>query len=83
VFAGAFDPQSASAVVADDKVHASEVLDVLTNLAAKSLLAVHLGGEQVLYRLLDTSRAYALEKLEDSHESAEIKLAKPRSSVVT
>jgi predicted ATPase len=63
VFAGAFDPQSASAVVADDKVHASEVLDVLTNLAAKSLLAVHLGGEQVLYRLLDTSRAYALEKL--------------------
>jgi len=60
-------------VIADDEVHAVDVLDVLENLAAKSLLAVQLAGEQVLYRLLDTTRAYALEKLEDSHESGEIK----------
>ena len=74
VFAGAFDTRSAGAVIADDEVHAADVLGVLTNLAAKSLLAVHLAGEQVLYRLLDTSRAYALEKLEDSHEGGQIKL---------
>jgi predicted ATPase/DNA-binding winged helix-turn-helix (wHTH) protein len=73
VFAGAFDTRSGRAVIADDEVHAADVLDVLANLAAKSLLAVHPAGEQVLYRLLDTSRAYALEKLEDSHESSEIK----------
>jgi predicted ATPase/DNA-binding winged helix-turn-helix (wHTH) protein len=72
-FAGPFDTQSAGAVVADDEVHAADVLDVLANLAAKSLLAVHLAGEQVLYRLFDTTRAYALEKLEDSDESVEIK----------
>jgi predicted ATPase/DNA-binding winged helix-turn-helix (wHTH) protein len=73
VFAGAFDAPSAGAVVADDEVNAADVLDVLTNLAAKSLLAVHVAGQQVLYRLLDTSRAYALEKLENSRESPEIK----------
>ncbi|HEY0799909.1 MAG TPA: hypothetical protein VGD54_03635, partial [Steroidobacteraceae bacterium] len=73
VFAGAFDTRSAKAVIADDEVHEAAVLDVLADLAAKSLLAVHLAGEQVLYRLLETSRAYALEQLEDSHESAAIK----------
>jgi predicted ATPase/DNA-binding winged helix-turn-helix (wHTH) protein len=73
VFAGAFETRSASAVIADDEVHAADVLDVLTNLAAKSLLLAHVAGEQIFYRLFDTSRAYALEKLEDSHESAEIK----------
>jgi predicted ATPase/DNA-binding winged helix-turn-helix (wHTH) protein len=73
VFAGAFDTRSASAVIADDEVQAADVLDVLTNLATKSLLVVHVAGEQIFYRLFDTSRAYALEKLDDSHESAEIK----------
>jgi predicted ATPase/DNA-binding winged helix-turn-helix (wHTH) protein len=73
VFAGAFDTRSATAVIADDEVHAADVLDVLTNLATKSLLVVHVAGEQIFYRLFDTSRAYALEKLDDSHESTEIK----------
>jgi predicted ATPase/DNA-binding winged helix-turn-helix (wHTH) protein len=73
VFAGAFDTRSASAVIADDDVHPADVLDVLTNLATKSLLVTHVGSEQILYRLFDTSRLYALEKLEGSHESSEIK----------
>jgi hypothetical protein len=49
------------------------VLDVLTSLAAKSLVAALVAGEQVCYRLLNTSRVYALEKLEESHEHDEIK----------
>jgi len=73
VFAGTFAARSASAVIADAELRAPEVLDVLTNLAAKSLLVVHVAGEQVLYRLLDTSRAYSLGKLEDSPERVEIK----------
>ncbi|HEY0803181.1 MAG TPA: hypothetical protein VGD54_20265, partial [Steroidobacteraceae bacterium] len=73
VFAGAFDTRSASALIVDDEVNATDVPDVLTDLAAKSLLAVQLAGEQVLYRLLETSRAYALEKLAESVESAAIK----------
>jgi predicted ATPase/DNA-binding winged helix-turn-helix (wHTH) protein len=73
VFAGVFDMQSASAMIADNEVHAANVLDVLTSLAAKSLVAALLAGEQVCYRLLNTSRVYALEKLEESHERDEIK----------
>jgi predicted ATPase/DNA-binding winged helix-turn-helix (wHTH) protein len=73
VFAGAFDLRSASAVVVDDEVNEAGVSDVLTNLASKSLLTVQAAGEQVLHRLLSTSRAYALEKLEISREGGEIK----------
>jgi len=73
VFTGPFDARSASAVIVDTDVHAANVLDVLTSLAAKSLVAAHAAGEQVRYRLLDTSRVYALEKLEESHERDEIK----------
>jgi predicted ATPase/DNA-binding winged helix-turn-helix (wHTH) protein len=78
VFAGPFDTQSAGAVMVDDEINAAEVPDVLTDLATKSLLTVHVAGKQIFYRLLDTSRAYALEKLEDSHESVEIKLRHAR-----
>lgn len=73
VFAGAFDMPSATAVIADDEIDAADVLDVLASLADKSLLLAHVAGEQVLYRLLHTSRAYALEKLEASQESANIR----------
>jgi predicted ATPase len=73
VFAGAFDARSATAVIADDEVQEADVLELLANLAAKSLLITHAAGDQVFYRLFDTSRAYALEKLDDSHESVEIK----------
>ncbi len=73
VFAGAFDMKSAGGLLVDDEINEAEVPDILMDLAAKSLLAAQLAGEQVLYRLLDTSRAYALEKLADSQESAAIK----------
>ena len=73
VFAGAFDMKSASGLLVDDEINEADVPDILMDLAAKSLLAAQLAGEQVLYRLLDTSRAYALEKLADSQESAAIK----------
>jgi predicted ATPase/DNA-binding winged helix-turn-helix (wHTH) protein len=72
VFAGTFDTPSASTVMVDDEIDAADVLDILTNLAAKSLVMVHV-GEQILYRFLDTSREYAFEKLEGSQENAEIR----------
>src|ERR1700730_10649917 len=73
VFAGAFDMKAASGLLVDDEVHETEVPDMLMHLPARSLLAAQLAGEQVLYRLLDPSRAYALEKLADSQESAAIR----------
>ena len=73
VFAGLFDTSSATVMVVDDEINATDVPHVLAELALKSLLSVQLTGEEILYRLLDATRAYALEKLEESRESAEIR----------
>jgi predicted ATPase len=43
----------------------------ITQLVAKSLLAVEVGDEDVFYRLLDTTRRYALEKLDHAAECEE------------
>jgi predicted ATPase/DNA-binding winged helix-turn-helix (wHTH) protein len=72
VFAGGFDLASARAIAADTDVSTSDVLNGLLSLGAKSLLAADVRDGNVIYRLLDTTRAYAREKLRDSHENAEI-----------
>src|SRR5260370_35348236 len=63
VFAGGFTMPAASAVAADDEIAASEVVDCVVSLVTKSLVAADAGGPMVRYRLLETTRAYALEKL--------------------
>jgi predicted ATPase/DNA-binding winged helix-turn-helix (wHTH) protein len=68
VFAGVFSLEAASAVVASAEVTPLEVVDGLSDLVAKSLVAVEAGGAIARYRLLDTTRAYALEKLAESGE---------------
>jgi predicted ATPase/DNA-binding winged helix-turn-helix (wHTH) protein len=68
IFAGGFTLQAASAVAPDDEVAASEVVDCVANLVAKSLVSVDAGGARVRYRLLETTRAYALEKLVQAGE---------------
>jgi predicted ATPase/DNA-binding winged helix-turn-helix (wHTH) protein len=68
IFAGGFTLQAASAVAADDEIAASEVVDCVANLVAKSLVTTEAGGARVHYRLLETTRAYALEKLAESGE---------------
>jgi predicted ATPase/DNA-binding winged helix-turn-helix (wHTH) protein len=73
VFPGGFDLASAGAVAAAGDLSAGEVLDGIGNLGAKSLLAADVTGEQVLFRLLDTTRTYALEKLAACNESTEIR----------
>jgi predicted ATPase/DNA-binding winged helix-turn-helix (wHTH) protein len=73
VFAGHFDATAASAVICDTGTDPTSILNTLTDLAAKSLITVHAAGDQVSYQLLNTSRAYAAEKLEGSVEVYEIK----------
>jgi predicted ATPase/DNA-binding winged helix-turn-helix (wHTH) protein len=73
VFAAPFDLASATAVVIDKTIDATDALDILANLTAKSLLVAHAAGEQILYRLFETSRAFALEKLECHDDLAEIR----------
>lgn len=66
VFAGAFSVAAGSAVAANPDLASSEVVDNLSNLVTKSLVAIDANGPVVRYRLLDTMRAYALEKLKAS-----------------
>jgi len=68
VFAGGFALESASKVVAGDRITAPEAVDHVANLVAKSLVVAERDDAGVAYRLLDTTRAYALEKLIESGE---------------
>jgi len=72
VFAGGFTLEAAGAVVTADDLDASEVVDIVTNLAAKSLVVVEIADADAQYRLLETTRVYALEKLADSGELAPV-----------
>jgi predicted ATPase len=68
IFVGAFRLEAASAVVASAELAPSEVVEGLSNLVAKSLIAAEVDGRVARYRLLDTTRAYAIEKLGESGE---------------
>jgi predicted ATPase len=65
VFAGAFSLEAANAVAASAE---AEIVDGLANLVAKSLVTVEVEDRVARYRLLDTTRAYAAEKLAESGE---------------
>jgi predicted ATPase/class 3 adenylate cyclase len=63
IFAGGFGLDAATAVCADDDLHADDVLDLLSSLADKSLVVADTTGERERYRLLESTRAYALDQL--------------------
>jgi predicted ATPase/DNA-binding winged helix-turn-helix (wHTH) protein len=69
VFVGSFGLDAAVRVAALDEVPAADLTDVIGNLVAKSLIAVETGDETTRYRLLETTRAYALEKMAESGET--------------
>ncbi|NUT76098.1 transcriptional regulator [Pseudomonas sp. C1C7] len=68
IFRGGFTLASAAAVIVGEHIEPREVFGSITQLVAKSLLSVDVGDEEVFYRLLDTTRRYALEKLEQAAE---------------
>ena len=70
IFAGDFLLEAAIAVAGNSA--SGEVTDHLANLVAKSLVVADIRGDRPHYRLLDTTRVYALEKLNDSGEYAEV-----------
>jgi predicted ATPase/DNA-binding winged helix-turn-helix (wHTH) protein len=72
IFAGIFSLEAAGAVVASAEVTPSETVEGLSNLVAKSLVAAEVDGRAARYRLLDTTRAYAIEKLGESGEHERI-----------
>jgi predicted ATPase/Tfp pilus assembly protein PilF len=69
VFAGGWTLQAAQAVGAgDDPDRGWAVLDLLEDLATKSLVGLDASGDEARYGLLETVRAYAAERLSDTGE---------------
>ncbi len=73
VFLGGFDLDAARAVGGDETMQRFQVLDQLTLLVDKSLVSTEHAGERTRYRLLETVRQYALEKLAESGEADAIR----------
>jgi predicted ATPase/DNA-binding winged helix-turn-helix (wHTH) protein len=68
VFQADFTIDAAAAVATDDRIGAADVFEAVANLAAKSLISTDISDDVTYHRLLDTTRAYALEKLSESGE---------------
>lgn len=68
IFAGAVDLKTIVAVATGDELAASDVVDGVSSLVAKSLVVAEADAAIARYRLLDTTRAYASEKLDDGDE---------------
>ena len=69
VFLGGFDLDAAQAVAGGGEVERYQVLDQLSLLVDKSLVVADDSGGRTRYRLLETVRQYALEKLGESGEA--------------
>src|SRR6266478_7533252 len=68
IFIGPFTLEAALAVGVEGGIDQSEINGALGNLVNKSLIGVWTSSRGPCYRLLDTTRAYALEKLTNSGE---------------
>ena len=75
VFAGGCDLAAAEVVAAGDDLDAFEVDDVLSQLVDKSLVVADDTNRGVRYRLLETIRQYAQERLEASGDLAPVRSA--------
>jgi predicted ATPase/DNA-binding winged helix-turn-helix (wHTH) protein len=72
IFSGGFSVEAVAAVAGNAAAAGSDAIDHLADLVAKSLVVVDLGGAKSRFRLLDTTRAYAIEKLDESGERESI-----------
>ncbi|MHB0768946.1 ATP-binding protein [Bradyrhizobium sp. 5.13L] len=69
VFAGSFTLQGAIAVAADAATAEDRVVHALEQLMVKSLVSAQPDGPSRRYRLLDATRAYAMQKLADGGQA--------------
>jgi len=76
VFAGSFNLAGAEAVLPGGSIDALEVMDLVASLLDKSLITrLPAADREPRYRLLDSTRHYALEKLEQTGERAALQRA--------
>jgi non-specific serine/threonine protein kinase len=74
VFAGGWTLDAAERICAGDTVEAPEILDLLTQAVNKSLVMVDAQGAIAWYRLLETVRQYARERLMESGETGGVRV---------
>ncbi len=74
IFAGGWTLEAAEAICADDDIGQVEILDLLSHLVDKSLVASGAGGAaEARHRLLETIRQYARQKSAGSGDAASVR----------
>jgi predicted ATPase/DNA-binding winged helix-turn-helix (wHTH) protein len=68
VFFGPFTMEAARDVATDSESETAQFTDAVAELVAKSLVSGIADGSTILYRLLETTRAYATERIVESGE---------------
>jgi predicted ATPase/class 3 adenylate cyclase len=81
VFAGSFDLDAVEAVCSADPIQREQILDLLTRLVDKSLVSVVHAGGATRYRLLETLRDYARNRLAASGDAPAMQDAHTRWAV--
>lgn len=71
VFKGAFDLRASAAILTNDLPEYRDVFPCVSGLVDKSLLTANAAASPVTFRLLDSTRAYGLEKLIEHGEHRE------------
>jgi predicted ATPase len=69
VFPASFTVEAGSAVASDERIDEYAVIDVIAQLVSRSLVIADTSATGTRYRLLETVRAYALEKLDETGET--------------
>lgn len=73
VFAGGFSLEAAEDVCSSEPIDSYAVLNLVSSLVDKSLIQVDETNSEARYRLLETVRAFARDKLTNSTEAAEVR----------
>ena len=73
VFAGSFDLDAARAVVGGDRIDSDDVFDLVAALAEQSLLQVVERHGSARYRLLETIRVYARQRLSELDDPDQVR----------
>ncbi len=74
IFPGSFNLEGVEAICSQDDIAAAAVLPAVTRLLRASLVTVQPWGREVRYRLLETVRRYAREKLQEAREVETVSL---------
>jgi predicted ATPase len=78
IFAGGFNADAAAAVAVDAATTGADAINRLADLVAKSLVVADVSSTRPRFRMLDTTRAYAIEQLDANGERE--RLAHPHAN---